>query len=74
MAQIQNVLKIELDPNKPVPEITQVIQAVISLYPPIEREAILEGVKDEVSIGIKQLKGVESYGEQVRKPNSEQGH
>ncbi|GIP57921.1 hypothetical protein [Paenibacillus woosongensis] len=70
MAQIQNVLKVELDPNRPVPEITQVIQAIISLYPPIERESILEGIKDEVSIGIKQLKGVDPHGEPVRKPNS----
>lgn len=69
MAQIQNVLKVELDPNKAVPEVCQVIQAIISMYPMAERAAIIEAIQDELGVAAKQLKGVETHGEPVRRNN-----
>lgn len=72
MAQIQNVLKVELDPNNPIPEVCQIIQAVISMYPMAERAAIIEAIQDELGVAIKQLKGVEAHGEPVRGNNRKQ--
>ncbi|WP_068779671.1 hypothetical protein [Paenibacillus sp. GM2] len=70
MAQIQPVVRCELDPLKPVPEICSVIMAVTPYHPGNE-EAILRGVKEAVDQRLEQLKkGAESSGEQVRKPNS----
>lgn len=69
MAQIHNVIKAELDPGKPVPEACQIIFALISAYPLIERLAILRAIKDELDIAIKQLEGVETHGESVREPS-----
>lgn len=70
MAQIQNIIKAELDPTKPVPEACQVIQSLICMYPPLERPAILRAIQDELDVAIKQVEGVESSGEQIRKPNA----
>ncbi|WHX50564.1 hypothetical protein QNH46_07930 [Paenibacillus woosongensis] len=69
MAQIQNVLRVELDPNNPVPEACQVIQAIISMYTIAERAAIIEAIQDELGVAVKQLKGVEAHGEPVRRNN-----
>ncbi|MBW7475959.1 hypothetical protein K0T92_14530 [Paenibacillus oenotherae] len=56
MAHIQPVIKIEIDPTKPVPEICAVIAAVLPYHPGHE-EAILRGVVEAVELRIKQLKG-----------------
>ncbi|MCM3041724.1 hypothetical protein M3201_18685 [Paenibacillus motobuensis] len=68
MAQIQNIIKAELDPTKPVPEACQVIQSLICMYPPIERPAILRAIQDELDVAIKQVEGAESNGKQIREP------
>lgn len=72
MAQIQNVIRAELDPSKPVPEACQIIYALISAYPLIERPAILRAIQDELDIAIKQVEGVEKDGESVREPSRKQ--
>lgn len=70
MAQIQPVVRCELDPLKPVPEICSVIMAVTPYHPGNE-EAILQGVKEAVEQRLEQLKkGDKAHDEQVRKPNS----
>lgn len=62
MAQIQPVVRCELDPLKPVPEICAVIMAVAPYHPGNE-EAILQGVKEAVEQRLEQLKkGAESNG------------
>lgn len=66
MAQIQNIIKAELDPTKPVPEACQIILALISVYPPIERPAILRAIQDELDVAIKQVEGDKSNAEQIR--------
>jgi hypothetical protein len=43
MAQIQPIIRVELDPAKPVPEICAVISAVLPYHPQHE-DAILLGV------------------------------
>lgn len=62
MAQMQVFLKCELDPFNPVPEICQVIDAMIAnnkLY----EESILLGVKEAIDKRQSQLKkGVEQNG------------
>lgn len=62
MAQMQVFLKCELDPFNPVPEICQVIDAMIAnnkLY----EESILLGVKEAIEKRQSQLKkGVEQNG------------
>lgn len=65
MAHVQPVVKIELDPMQPVPEICAVIMA-ITPYHPGQEEAILHGVKEAVEKRLQQLKGVEKDGEQIR--------
>lgn len=71
MAQIQPVVRVELDPLNPVPEICAVIMAVMP-YHPGQELVILRGVTDAVEKRIKQLEeGAEKKdGESVREPNS----
>lgn len=68
MAQIQPVVRVELDPLKPVPEICAVIMAVTPYHPGNE-EAILQGIKEAVEQRLEQLKkGAEANAEQIREP------
>ncbi|WP_148466834.1 hypothetical protein [Paenibacillus senegalimassiliensis] len=73
MAQINNVIRVELDPSEPVPESCQVIRALIGMYPPPERLVILEAIQEELSVAVNQLKGV-GPREQVRTNNGQQKH
>lgn len=73
MAQINNVIRVELDPNKPVPEACQVIQALIGMYPSPERLVILEAIREELGVAITQLKGAEPR-EPIRTNNGQQKH
>ncbi|OME86538.1 MULTISPECIES: hypothetical protein [Paenibacillus] len=67
MAHIQPVVRCEIDPTKPVPEICAVIMAVMP-YHPGQEEAILQGIKDAVEQRLVQLKGAEAqHGEPIRK-------
>lgn len=68
MAQIQPVLRAELDPARPVPEVCAVISAVLAFHRGQER-AVLQGVKEAVEDYLKQLeKGDAQNGKQVREP------
>lgn len=68
MAQVQPIVRCELDPTKPVPEICAVIMALMP-YHNGQEEAILQGVKEAVEQRMLQLKGVEMHGEPVRRDN-----
>ncbi|BFH60755.1 hypothetical protein [Paenibacillus azoreducens] len=68
MAQVQQIVRCELDPSKPVPEICAVITA-LTPYHPGQEEAILQGVKDAVEQRLMQLKGADTHAEPVRKPD-----
>lgn len=65
MAQIQPVIRIEIDPSEPVSEICQVITAVIP-YHPNHEEAILHGVKEAINKRLNQLKGDDEGGKPIR--------
>ncbi|WMT39743.1 hypothetical protein RE628_20455 [Paenibacillus sp. D2_2] len=68
MAQIQPIVKVELDPLNPVPEICAVIMAVTPYHPGNE-EAILKGVKKAIEQRLQQLKkGAEVHDKSVREP------
>lgn len=54
MAQIQPVLRAELDPARPVPEVCAVISAVLAFHRGQER-AVLQGVKEAVEDYLKQM-------------------
>ncbi|GAV13228.1 hypothetical protein [Paenibacillus sp. NAIST15-1] len=63
MAQVQPIIRIELDPTQPVPEICAVIMAVTP-YHPGQEKAILLGVQEAIEKRLKQLskKGDEASG------------
>lgn len=62
MAQIQPIVRIELDPLNPVPEICAVIMAVVP-YHPGQEESILQGVQEAVQQRLKQIeKGADPDG------------
>jgi len=66
MAQVQPIVRIEIDPTKPVQEICAVIMAVTPYHPGQEAE-ILRGVQEAIDRRMKQItKGAESDGESVR--------
>lgn len=56
MAYIQQVVKAEIDPTKPVAEICSLIMAVTPYHPNQEAE-ILTGIKDAIEQRLKQLEG-----------------
>jgi len=58
MARVQPIVRVELDPTHPVPEICAVISALIP-YHPGQEEAILRGVQEAIEKRLKHLKGVE---------------
>ncbi|EJW17005.1 hypothetical protein M5X00_05045 [Paenibacillus alvei] len=64
MAQVQPIIRIELDPTQPVPEICAVIMAVVP-YHPGQEEALLLGVQNAIEKRLKQLskKGDEAIGQ-----------
>lgn len=63
MAQIQPVIRCEIDPLKPVTEICAVIMAVIPYHSNQEAE-ILRGVQEAIDRRLKQVsKGVGEDGE-----------
>ena len=67
MAHIQPIVRIELDPSRPVPEICHVIMSVMP-YHPGQEEAILRGVQEAIEKRLKQLeKEADADAEQVRK-------
>lgn len=68
MAHVQPIIRCELDPTKPVPEICAVITALMP-YHGGQEEAILQGVKEAVEQRLLQLKGAEMHGEPVRRDN-----
>jgi hypothetical protein len=63
MAQVQPIVRIELDPTQPVPEICAVIMAVVP-YHHGQEEAILLGVQEAIEKRLEQLrqKGDEAGG------------
>ena len=58
MAHAQTVLRVDLDPTRPVPEAVAAVQALINLNPSQE-EAILLGVQEAISRRLEQMKGVD---------------
>lgn len=67
MAQIMPVIRAELDPSRPVPEICAVINAVTPFHPGQE-QAVLRGIKDAIETRLDQLtKGDARDGKPVRK-------
>lgn len=69
MAQIQPILKVELNPLNPVPELCAVISAVMP-YHPGQEIAILEGVQDAIQVRLNQLKGDDQSGERLLQPDT----
>ncbi|MGG4196101.1 hypothetical protein ABEW50_21895 [Paenibacillus jamilae] len=63
MAQVQPIIRIELDPAQPVPEICAVIMAVVP-YHTGQEESILMGVQEAIEKRLEQLrqKGDEASG------------
>lgn len=57
LANIQPVIKIELNPYQPVPEICAVINAVSS-YHQGQEESLLIGIKEAINQRLEHLKGV----------------
>lgn len=55
MAQIQPIVRIEIDPTKPVPEISAVISAVAP-YHPGQEETILMGIQEAIGKRLAQLR------------------
>lgn len=70
MAQVTPVVKCELDPFQPVPEVCAVIMAFIP-YNPGQEEAILKGIKEVIEQRLTQLKGDEANDKSVRRNNGE---
>ncbi|MFW5436365.1 hypothetical protein [Paenibacillus apiarius] len=64
MAQVQPIVRIEIDPTTPVPEICAVIMAVTP-YHPGQEEAVLLGIQEAIEKRLTQLrkKGEEQLGE-----------
>lgn len=71
MPIIQPVIKIELDPSRPVQELCGVISAV-SAYHPGQEDAVLKGVRDAIERRLEQLKGDVPDGKQIREPNRDE--
>lgn len=73
MANVQPVVKVEIDPLKPVPEICAVIMA-ITPYHPGQEESILLGIQGAIERRLNQLrKGVEhNDGEPLRESGRKQ--
>lgn len=72
MAQIQPIIRCELDPTLPVQEVCNVIKAMMPYHPGQDLE-ILRGVHMAVEQRIAQLEGGEQAdGKQVRKPRRQQ--
>lgn len=67
MAKIQPVIRIEIDPNKPVPEICEVIAAVL-VYHPGKEELLLKGLAKAIDGHMTKLKGDGASDKQVREP------
>lgn len=61
MAKIQAILKCELDPYNPGPEICAIIDAMIANNQ-IHEEAILMGVIESAQNRLRQLEGIKSGG------------
>lgn len=62
MAKVQPTLKIELNPNNPVPEICAVILAIMP-YHIGQEETVLLGIQDAITQRLEYLKGVLQDGE-----------
>jgi hypothetical protein len=62
LANVQPVLKVELNPNNPVPEICAIILAVMP-YHIGQEEAVLLGIQEAISQRLEYLKGVVPDGE-----------
>ncbi len=72
LAVVQPVVKAEIDPLKPVPEICAVIMAVTP-YHPGQEESILMGIQEAIERRLSQLrKGVETDGEPLRESSRKQ--
>jgi len=71
MASVQPMLRIDLDPAKPIPEIWAVIASVVQCNPGQE-DPILRGIADMIDRRLKQLKGVEQGGKPVLQSDAEQ--
>lgn len=69
MAQIQPILKIELDPTKPVPEVCSVISSLVP-YHANNEEALLKGIKEAIDKRLSHLEKGGVSNEQVRKPST----
>lgn len=57
LANVQPVLKIDLNPNNPVPEICAVILAIMP-YHIGQEEAVLLGLREAIDQRLEYLKGV----------------
>ncbi|MFD1176858.1 hypothetical protein ACFQ3W_11180 [Paenibacillus puldeungensis] len=68
VARITPVIKAEIDPMCPVPEVCSIIDAVSS-FNPGQEEAILLGIKEAIERRESQLKGAEPNGKSVRRDN-----
>ena len=64
MAHVQTLLRVDMDPTKPVLEILAAIQAMVNLNPDKELE-ILKGVAEGLERRMNQLKGANLNAEPV---------
>ena len=58
MPKITHIIRAEIDPLQPVPEICAIISAVLP-YHPDQEEAILRGVSEAIERRLNELKGDE---------------
>lgn len=73
MPKIESIVRVEMDPYNPVPEICAVMLAVLP-YNPGNEEAILKGVQDVIQARLKrleQMKGGTEHAEPLRESNRE---
>lgn len=61
MAHVKPIIRAEIDPLQPVPEICAIISAVLP-YHPDQEEAILRGVAEAIDRRLNELKGDEKVG------------
>lgn len=61
MAVYQTLIRIDMDPAKPVPELIAAIQVMIQ-YNPIHEVEILKGLQDTINKRLHQLEGGKQNG------------
>lgn len=72
MPKLEPILRVELDPRAPVPELCAVIDGVVSYHPTQLEPEILRGLRKAIDERLEAIeKEAEKRGEQVLQPGRE---